>query len=93
MNTTPRTLLCTLTTALALGFVSSAFAADVAPRWQAAIAQLEGAKAEIKKGQSHGGKKGEALQKIDEAIALLQGDVEEIQQNKDKRAEKKAQKQ
>ena len=64
--------------ALSLGFASSAFAA--AEHWDAAIVHLEAAKAEMQKAMSRGGKKDEALQKIDEAIALLKGDSEAIKE-------------
>ena len=77
--------------ALSLGLASSAFAA--APKWEAAITHLEAAKTEMNNAKSHGGKKDEALKKIDEAIELLKGEQGDIQANQDKKAAKKEKKQ
>ena len=79
MKTTLRQITClAVVAALSLGFASSAFAA--AGRWDAAVVHLEAAKAEMQKAASRGGKKEDALQKLDEVIALLKTDSEAIKE-------------
>ncbi len=89
MNITSK-VLCTLTAAVALSFTASALAE--APHWDSTIGLLEQAKADMNKAISRGGKKAEALKKIDEAIALLKSEQGEIQANTDKKAAKKGKK-
>lgn len=87
MQSTLRKHLSGVIAIIVFGFTTSAFAA--AGHWDSAIVHLEAAKAEMQKAVTRGGKKDDAIQKIDEAIALLKSDSDTIKEKVETKKEKK----
>ena len=81
MTTTPRILLCALSAAIALAYSSSAFAGQ--PHMEAAIKNLEEAKAHLQQAEANkGGWRVSAMKTIDSVIEQIRNGEEHAKDSK-----------